>query len=259
MPRIDDQIIECAVYMYRDGRSATEGARTGGSGFLAGVRIENRDFVYAVTNRHVVRDGFAVIRLNTVVGTTAIVDASAQPWYMHDTEDVAITRIQLTDEHRIRVIPESVLITEEEIRHNNIGPGNHIFMVGRFINLEGRQQNTPALRFGTIAIMPIEPFRNPLGHDTRGYVVEMHSISGYSGSPVFIHILPFEGRPMAGMLIYGYKGESFGPKLLGIDWGHIPGSGTVENSGMSAVVPVSALRTLLNRDDVAAARRSEEA
>ena len=250
MVRIDDQILECPIYFYRSVNAALAGEKTGGTGFLVGIEIGEYVCVYAVTNAHVIRDGFAVIRINTVAGATDIVDASGHTWFAHFDEDVAVTEIELTEQHLVRWLPESIFIEDNELTYHGIAPGNNIFMVGRFINLDGAQQNTPALRFGTIAIAPREPILNALGNPCPAYVVEMHSISGYSGSPVFVHILPFEGRPMFGS--YGYKAAAFGPKLLGIDSGHV--RGTVENSGMSAVVPVSALRELLHRADVTEAR-----
>ena len=252
MVRIDDQTLACPIYLYRNVEKAAAGDSAGGSGFLVGIQVDEWVFIYAVTNAHVIGEGFAVVRLNSQSGGTEIIDASAGPWFVHTTGDVAICEIEAGEEHHSKCLPESMFITGEELAFHGIGPGNEIFMVGRFVNLEGKVQNTPALRFGTVAIMPIEPMKDPRGNDALMYVIEMHSISGFSGSPVFVHILPFEGKPMFGS--YGYKGgQAFGPKLLGIDCGHV--RGTVENTGMSAVVRVEALQELLNRDDVGEARR----
>ena len=247
MPRIDEELLQCSIYLYRNRDEALGGHRTGGSGFLVGVRTAAVDFFYAVTNSHVIRDGFAHVRLNLVGGGTDVLDVSDGPWFGHAAHDVALARVQLTANHRCRCLPESLFISDQELAEHGIARGNHVFMVGRFVNLQGKQQNTPALRFGTIAMMPLEPMTNPMNNAAPAYITEMHSISGYSGSPVFVHILPYEGVPMFGG--YGFGAASFGPKLLGIDMGHV--AGIVENSGMSAVVPVAALRELLHREDVA--------
>ena len=74
------------------------------------------------------------------------------------------------------------------------------------------------------------------------YLVELKSLPGYSGSPVFVYVEPFEARPMLGT--FGYSGAAFGPKLLGIDCGHLPGR-DIPNSGMAAVVPVARVWDLL--------------
>jgi len=152
-----------------------------------------------------------------------------------------------------------------------IGPGDEVFIVGRFINHEGKQgkqRNLPSLRFGNIAMMPWEPIKHPDGHLQESFLVEVRSIGGYSGSPVFVHILPFSKRP-------GQKGWSMerGPWLLGIDWGHLPLRKKVEEwmlddwkpisdgwtveviSGMTGVVPVWRLEELLNIKELASSRK----
>src|SRR5216684_7169803 len=73
VPRIPDSILDSVIYLYESSEDAVEGVRTGGSGFLLGIASEltwraERDErgmhqVYAVTNSHVIVDGFTTIRL----------------------------------------------------------------------------------------------------------------------------------------------------------------------------------------------------
>ena len=58
VPRIRDEYLDCAIYLYRSKHEALEGIGIGGSGFLLSVPAERlpppQGFIYAVTNRHVV-------------------------------------------------------------------------------------------------------------------------------------------------------------------------------------------------------------
>src|SRR5438876_12389505 len=164
-----------------------------------------------------------------------------------------------------------------------MGIGDEVFMVGRFINHEGTQQNKPSVRFGHIAMMPGEPITNPkTGFRQNCYLVDCRSMGGYSGSPVFV--MP---QSMAGgrrqMMVGVFAGQRMsGPYLLGINWCHLhyrmpileaaqddsamvvteppivtDGNYVLANSGMAGVVPVSKLIELLESDEVKQAREAE--
>ena len=66
----------------------------------------------------------------------------------------------------------------------NIGIGDEAIAIGRFINHDGNQRNQPSVRFGAIAQMPKDKIRTDTG-EQDAFLVEIKSISGYSGSPVF--------------------------------------------------------------------------
>jgi hypothetical protein len=70
VPRIDDSILNCGIYLYGSEEDAKRGEPYGGSGFLVGVPFGNRPpntawHCYAVTNAHVVKGGYPVVRVNT--------------------------------------------------------------------------------------------------------------------------------------------------------------------------------------------------
>jgi hypothetical protein len=66
-----------------------------------------------------------------------------------------------------------------------------VMILGRFINHEGRQRNFPTARFGTIAARPSEPILNRhLDNEKPAFLVEMRSMGGYSGAPVFAMLRP---------------------------------------------------------------------
>ncbi len=76
-----------------------------------------------------------------------------------------------------------------------------------------------------------EVMAHPSGKDVESFAVEMRSIGGYSGSPVFVYFNTFDPRPniegveppvRSTYSVHGLQVENIGPLLLGIDWGHIP-------------------------------------
>ncbi len=274
MPRIDDNYLDCSIYLYPSVEAAKEGRAAGGTGFLASVPCEtipNATFIYAVTNAHVIRNGSPVIRLNTQAVAVDIAPLRDADWTPHpDGDDLAVTGITglSVATHKFRTVPISMFLTREVSKQYNIGPGEDVFVVGRFVTVEGRQKNTPSARFGHIAMMPGEPIRTDTGVSQESFVVEAKSISGYSGSPVFVRILPLSLRPEAEEL--ATRGWTW---LLGVDWGHINDPrirdavrdpkgilvGTVEaNTGMMAVVPAWRLLDFLMGDKLVMVRRKSE-
>jgi len=269
MPRIPDAILQSVAYLYPTGKAAEAGEAFGGSGFLVYLPSkvhEGYGFPYVVTNSHVVREGSSpVVRLNTKTGKKAIHVYGQNDWVHHPSgDDIAAVPISLTETHQYQLLPfEQFCITTEFIAQNQIGPGDEVYMVGRFVNHEGRQQNAPSVRFGAIAQMNTEPIRHERGHWQESFLVEGRSIPGYSGSPVFLFLDLGAPRPGAGGLTLG----SWVTRLLGVDWchlnqewpvldknnkeaadddGHTPGYHVRANTGMMGVVPAWKLWDVLN-------------
>lgn len=272
MPRISDDILDCVIYLYPSVMDAQEGEHFGGSGFLVAVRFEvyeSRSMVYAVTNSHVIREAASpIIRLNTIKGAHDVLEIAPQTWHHHpDGDDLAVCPLGLSPElYKFKCIPSSMFITQDLVSQYNIGPGDEVFVAGRFVNHEGKQRNLPSLRFGNIAMMPYEPIRHERGFDQESFLIEARSIPGYSGSPVFVHILPFSKRPKE----KGWQTEK-GPWLLGVDWSHLPLYKPVleknlkhqvperwkveTNSGMAGVIPAWRLRQLLDIEEFVVQRK----
>ena len=153
----------------------------------------------------------------------------------------------------------------------NIGPGDECFVVGRFVNHEGKQKNLPTVRFGCISQMADEPILQNCGYKQQSFLVEAKSIGGYSGSPVYTYIPP-------GTIRYGVENwldkilMQHGPWLLGVVWGQIndwmpimneqgqpinsnPKSAQVMiNTGIMAVVPAWKIRETLNSESASLRR-----
>jgi len=166
-----------------------------------------------------------------------------------------------------------MIATREIVAEYGIGPGDETVTVGRFINADGVQRNTPTVRFGNIAQMPGEPIlqdRRIIGSTQNfkqvSYLIEAKSISGFSGSSVFVHMSPFSQRPEG-------KPHSWNTFLLGVSWGYImdweylrddrgrPLEAKTKvrvNTGMMGVVPAWILQDLLMKPDLVRQRTASE-
>jgi hypothetical protein len=279
MPRIDDLILDCTIYLYPSVADAEDGKSVGGTGFLVGVLSEvhqNYYHVYAVTTSHVIREGMSpVIRLNTKDGSKDVLRRELGDWKHHtEGDDLAICPIDLSERYQYLFIATDLFLDREMVTRYRLGPGEDVFMVGRFVNHEGRQKNLPTVRFGNIAMMPFEPMRTKSGIMQESFLIECRSLGGYSGSPVFVWILPGTHRPWyAGG--YSFKGQSLeGPWLLGIDWCHLPNYEPIyqsdketrvagnwvarSNTGMAGVIPAWRLFDFLNIGELVVQRRQKD-
>jgi hypothetical protein len=70
-----------------------------------------------------------------------------------------------------------------------IGVGDDVFMIGLFIDHKGLATNIPSARFGNISMLPspMAIIEQPTGYEGESYVVDMHSRTGFSGSPVYVY------------------------------------------------------------------------
>jgi len=165
------------------------GEHFGGSGFLVSVHLEQNPLWwngYVVTNWHVIRRAdCAVIRLN---GSVEFIETSPNEWFRHpDGDDIAVIPVDLQYEHlRFWSIDIKYFVTPQLIFEEDIGIGDDTIMVGRFVSHEGQQRNSPAARFGNIAMMAGEKIQTK-ERDQEAFLVEVRSLPGYSGSPVFIY------------------------------------------------------------------------
>jgi Trypsin-like peptidase domain len=277
MPAIPLHFLDCALYLYPSVEAARQGEAFGGSGFILGVPFGEWDWEtesgvathYAVTNSHVIRGGATVVRLNNRQGGFEVVPLEPESWIHHpDGDDIAIAPIVPPENVRFATLPVAQLVAKDEIV--DFAPGTDVFMVGRFITHEGRQRNTPTVRFGNVAMLPYEPIMTERGIAQESFLVEVQSLPGYSGSPVFTYrtwgpSAPEKGEEptLAGIYV----------RFLGIDWGHLQtekpvvqpdGSPTSEKlavrqtTGMAGVVPAWKLTELLEEDEVVQMRKEGE-
>jgi hypothetical protein len=279
-PRINDNILNCGIYLYESEQDAKQGVKFGGSGFLVGIPFTNgwerRWHCYAVTAAHVVEEGCPVVRVNTnrpnLKATTVAFPLTQNDWIPHrGGDDIAVAPINLDRSlHRYMLITPTYdmrdfFINEQIQEDTALGAGDEVFMVGRFLARDESVRNAPIVRFGHMASAEVETVHQ----ETRdflqeSFLVEVHSISGSSGSPVFVNIPLYRvkeerkrtsGNPLTTVVRGVARQLQHHTFLLGVDWGHLD-----EHNfpGMAGVVPAWKLTDILNYDELRYMRTEEE-
>lgn len=252
MPRVPDEPLQGAAFLYRSVDEAHSNARIGGTCFLvsryapkASNALKQNSYIpFWVSNRHVVYEASApVVRVNRRDSGTTIFDYDCLDWTVHpDGDDLAAVcafgHVDLARDE-IRGVPEEYFVTRDKVDGFKIGVGDDIAMIGRFINHQGRNQNRPSIRFGNISMMPEPIQNNVIRKDQLSYAVEMRSRTGFSGSPVAVYRMP-------GTSLMPLPDEAqFFHGLLGVCWGHIIDE-EGENTWLNGVIPAWKITDLLD-------------
>ncbi|MGE3992230.1 S1 family peptidase [Pseudorhodoplanes sp.] len=292
MPRIPPTVLHSVFYLYENERDARAGENPGGTGFVVS---EWPGFYYAVTNWHNAADHdhpvYPVIRLNTKDGGTDVLDLGPEDWeFIPGGDDIAIYPLNIDlSTHQVSAIPTDLFVRESESGYPDIGVGEDTFMVGLFVDHGGITTNLPSVRFGNISMLP-DPsalLEQKTGYRGQSYVVDMHSRTGFSGSPVFAYRtfgadLTVDGQhTIEGLTIisngrpgrareHGYaisqaqatfRSENIF-RFLGIHWGQFPEIWPIKpgkdaflirddhvegHSGMTCVIPAWKIKAFLDR------------
>jgi hypothetical protein len=286
MPKIPETILKHVFYLYKSYEDAEKGSEYGGTGFLVAIPSEKyyRDYkiahIYGVTNWHnALEGGFSVIRINTIDGKTDILDFNPTEWeWIPGGDDIAAIEIPISKLHDVQYISTTAFATDQIITENEIGIGDDVFMVGRFVNYDGGPINAPAVRFGNISVMP-SPILQPTGYAGDSYCIDLHSRTGFSGSPVFVFRTPASNIDAIFKTGKVNLSESF-LYLLGIHWGQFPEDWELKEiklegkpprsnlilegayvegfSGMTCVIPAKKILDLLNVSKFINRREKEE-
>jgi hypothetical protein len=266
MARIPDKFLGCVAYIYPSRKDAEEGNKHGATGFFVRVYWTNnpsRRHVYAVTNKHVIArcPVKVVVRATRLDGTLEFIERDPSDWHPSLMHDISVLPIELSRAALLENVSDGLFVSPENFEDSIegatcLGPGDEVFMIGRFISHDGKVKNHPSTRFGNLSTLAA-PIKNEYGLDQESFAVDMRSISGNSGSPAFI-FWEFGGGHLRG--VNRTFDKSF-IALLGVDWGHIPlrllvldenGKSLQEkfyvnsHTSMCAVVPAWHLRDLLN-------------
>jgi hypothetical protein len=223
--------LNSTFYLYASREAAQNGSEFGGTGFLVGIPSEKFPqsragiSIYGLTNRHLAIDtGFSVIRINRSDGGVDIFEFDNSEWTSHpDGSDIAVSpELNLSDPAHgaLTAIYPTAFATKNIIAEHNIGVGEDVFMIGRFIDHDGGPTNSPAARFGNISLMPSKIEHK--GKYIESYCIDMHSRSGYSGSPVFVYRTPGSDLNDAFNGAGNFNLNITFLFLLGIHWGQFP-------------------------------------
>lgn len=308
MPLVEDRLLKAVIYLY-ESEDAAERGEPGGSGFLVGepCAIPDAVFLFAVTNAHVAKS-CPVVRTVGPRDKRVLVRTESD-WYRHpDLDDIVVTPIGFapTDarDFYLDYVPREWFVTPENFTHASydvrttvfadpqsvdyshlssdwgyqpvgfpFGPGDEVVMLGRFLGYDGSDENQPAARFGHLAMAATVPIDNPWGFTQSSFLIECRSVSGYSGSPVFIYRV--QTTLGAGLVPIGAdRGKISLPRFLGIDWGNLDRVGRNDyaidwsesdaaasfprRSGMMVAVPAWRLAELLDSPDVQDVKKKAE-
>jgi len=160
-------------------------------------------------------------------------------WQVHNSRYIGVEQLVKSDQWKTRY-----------------GLGADVFMVGRFIDHDGGQTNKPAARFGHISIEPTPLSGIPnSAPDTPYFCLDMHSRSGFSGSPVVVYNTMVDDL---GVVEDGHvRVRAPRVEVLGIHCGQFPellrfagdeddADALVGYSGMTYALPAWEIRDLLN-------------
>jgi hypothetical protein len=197
-----------------------------------------------------------------VSGGADVLELGPEDWAVHPAgDDLAVTPLALASTFQFHWVQEEIFAGPDDIGRDDseYTIGDDVFQIGRFVYMDGLTVNKPSARFGNLST-GLVPVANKRGFKQESFGVEVHSVSGYSGSPVFI---------MRGLVGIGPATKPGNPiKLLGVCWGHVPLDEEVQerivqvsetalgpkerkyqyvplNSGMDLVIPAWKLKELL--------------
>jgi hypothetical protein len=185
MPKIDPTIVNSTFYVYRTVEDAQLGQNAQGTGFVLRVPVRVGLAVhYAITNRHVLTSGASVIRINVGSNATEILDIDPVDWEVHPAgDDIAATPLFQIPSESLRGAAIGAHLLADE-RYFEFGVGDDAFMVGLFVDHQGISVNRPLARFGNISMLPSADAKV---EGREAFILDMHSRSGFSGSPVLAY------------------------------------------------------------------------
>ena len=168
-------------------------------------------FIYLITARHVLDEyrkaGYTQFytRLNKHDKSSEVV-ALPDEWVYPEDKAVDVAILPFAPDGRVFEhfsIPINWCVNSETLSSPvfKIGVGDELFVVGLFTKRQGHGRNIPIVRAGILSAMPEEKLVQKLANEDEpllffdAYLAEIRSISGLSGSPVFIMFPPGRLRP----------------------------------------------------------------
>ena len=263
--RVPEEVRKCVGFVgYRSGA----GERFVGTWFAIALELEPGVLMsYAVTAKHVLvrmHDsvlGPPLLRVNLKAGNAAWIETRFDDWVYSTDEDVALIALSRHEDWDLMSLATDLALTPATIDAEGIGPGEEIFVTGMLAHGAspkkpyGAGRNVPIVRAGHIAAMRGEPVPTQSG-PTDAYLVELHSMGGLSGSPVFVHLGTVRVREQTllatetGWGVFRWMGLLHGHYDVGdadsaIDAADIASVAST-NSGIGVVVPAERVLAVLD-------------
>jgi hypothetical protein len=282
--RVPDDILKCVGFIAEIVGEDSTGF-TGdlcATGFFATIPCESSELAglrhtYFVTAKHVVtelKSRGAFLLLNAkgqgVIQSSKI---TSDLWLFHPsdkTADVAAVPISPGPDADVIGINSEYFGLPARLKNLSIGIGDEVMSVGLFTAVPGTARNQPIIRYGNIAMIPVEQIQTDLGY-ADVFLVEARSIGGMSGSPVFVrHTYYTKVKNPRGEYEPIYTNGP-GITLLGLMHGHwdikesdlnkpsiIQDRQRGVNFGVAIVVPAAKIYETLYSTDLVASRKDLE-
>jgi hypothetical protein len=279
LPPIPAHFLDSVVFLYPSREAAESGKGSGGSGFLASVPVYDGRALYIVTNEHVALNANAA-RLTTRTDRTHVLDTPVDGWREHpDGDDVAVFALALSeqDNYRLSAIEWTTFVHMPTV----VSPGDDVFFLGRYVEPDGTQTDSPVARFGHVALQgTVKVVQDKRGYfEQESFMVEALSLSGFSGSPVAAFRMHLQQSSFGGAITVAMgepasradfqQGTTGTPALLGITWGHHHENAPVrrgrektdmhveQNRGIANVVPAWKITELLKSEELVTKRKQQ--
>jgi hypothetical protein len=237
-----------------------------GTGFLAVKRCHEIQFQHVITARHVldmIAGDDVSIRVNVKEGGSEIASIPKKSWYMFPGSDpyidVAVCPMMFAQHYYDIVHINLDLDVYDGSQHRLLEVGDEVFTTGLFTSHHGEAHNIPIARFGNIAATTDEPVPTEYG-DMYGCLVEVKSLAGLSGSPVFVrfHDPGYLGGVPAVTFLIGLMHGHFlveNPEDAISISGKDKATGQI-NTGIGLVIPADYILDLVNHPDREAEREA---
>lgn len=244
--RVPDHVLNSIAFLgFNEVPGISNTAKFAGSGSIVGVELDDILFFYLVTADHVAKElnnyEESFVRINDIegdgyvsrLGRKGFESSSFDPWHRHPTDPSADVAIQTfippaagqndSSKRSVAYIPETIFVKEEQFTKKGLGIGDEVFVSGLFHFSRGEQSNSPILRVGNIAMVPKEKVLGGRDYGLMDAVlVDVQSIGGLSGSPVFVRPTVNVAKGSRGKVRRATvaKASSADYYLLGIIHGH---------------------------------------
>ena len=233
-----------------------------GSGIL--LKHENLESAkltaFVITAKHVVDKIFdhgcqwVVCQVNAGCDSSTLIRLPKESWRYHPNSgqvDVAVCPVQW-DHTKIR--DTGYLLNEQEMVLHRFGLGEEILVIGLFSHLANRA--IAVARVGNLAALRTTKIPTNLFGPIDAYLIELHSIGGLSGSPVFARI-QYSIPESQERIENPEKLDDPYFMMIGIIHGHFDVDEDLQepakhsskvnvNTGMAAVIPSNLIRETLD-------------
>jgi len=254
VPRVPKKWLEAVVFIYPNREKAAKDLQGGGTGFFVSREVPGGWQSFVVTSRHVIeKHQNPVIRLN-LIGTSEmeVCITNRARWVDHPAgDDLSVNPLDLEPGlHRHVLIRESGF---SSLENHHLGLGSEVVILGRFVGLSGQTEVRPVARFGRVAHPDVFTETNSFKQPQETFVIECHTVPGFSGSPVLAYL------PSNAASEEALENSGIGPFLLGVVWKHfgdledvldeklVPIGAVVKgNSGLAGIIPAAKIKQILD-------------